>query len=207
MRCLNEHLSPSIADSARFEQAVSAIDAANSADPHTVTVNGSTMPLALAHGTRAMSWALHLAPQADETILLAVRAHHLRRWEVPRQTYPAGKPDYLRWRRDQKARHAVDVAVIMTDAGYEQPIIERVQSLIRREHVSTDIDVQLIEDVACLVFLETQFADFAAANDHLKVLDIVRKTARKMSPVGLAAVADIGLGEHELAIIGEALSS
>ena len=190
-----------------YDRAVAAIDEANRADPTTVLIDGIDVPLALAHGQRGVHWVLHLAPSADDPVLLAARAHHLRRWEVPRRTYPEGKPGYLRWRRDQKARHANDVASLLAAAGYTGDTITRVQSLIKREHLGTDAPTQLVEDAACLVFLETQFAEFAAANEHDKVLDIVRKTARKMSPAGLAAVGDIGLGDHELAIIGEALSA
>ena len=41
--------------------------------------------------------------RSRETLLLAARAHHLRRWELPRDSYPVGRAGYLRWRRDQKA--------------------------------------------------------------------------------------------------------
>ena len=130
--------------SERFTAAVAAIDAANAGDPTTVDVRGATRPLALAHGELAAEWIGQLLDEPNEAVLLAARAHHLRRWEVPRSSYPDGRPGYLRWRRDQKARHAADVAAILRDAGYEDDDIARVQTLIRREHLATDADTQAV---------------------------------------------------------------
>ena len=41
------------------------------------------------------------------------------------------------------------------------PTIERVQQIIRKEHLRTDPVVQVHEDALCLVFLQTQLADVA----------------------------------------------
>ena len=49
----------------------------------------------------------------SDALRIAARAHHLRRWEVPRSSYPEGRAGYLRWRRDQKARHAREVADVL----------------------------------------------------------------------------------------------
>jgi Domain of unknown function (DUF4202) len=189
-----------------FERATAAIDTANADDPNLVDVQGALVPLALAHGRLATKWALVLDPRADESILLACRAHHLRRWEVPRSTYPEGKAGYLRWRKDQKARHAADVADLLLAAGYEQPVVEGVQSLIRREHLPTDPAAQVVEDAACLVFLETQLDSFAAANEHGRVLDVIRRTARKMSSPGRALIGQIGLSQQQMELLTAALS-
>ena len=76
-------------------------------------------PLALAHGRLAAEWIDRLVPDADDTLKLAARAHHLRRWELPRADYPEGRAGYLRWRRDQKRRHAADVEALLVAAGYD----------------------------------------------------------------------------------------
>ena len=57
-------------------------------------------------------------------------------------------------------------------------------SLVRKERIKTDPEAQSLEDVICLVFLENYFADFAAAHDEEKVINILRKTWKKMSPRG-----------------------
>lgn len=191
---------------ARLPAAEAAIDAANADDPNTVTVRGSTEPLALAHGRLAAEWVRRLAPSAPDAVVLAARAHHLRRWEVPRSSYPDGRAGYLRWRRDQKRRHADDVAGILRDAGYGDDEIARVQALIRRDRLGTDPDAQLVEDAACLVFLETQLAEVAERFDREHLLEVIRKTARKMSADALAAVATVELGAVERQLLADALA-
>jgi hypothetical protein len=187
---------------ARHDAAVAAIDAANAADPTSVEVRGQRVALALAHGQLATEWIGRLVDDPDETLTLAARAHHLRRWELRRDSYPAGRAGYLRWRRDQKVRHATDVAAILESCGYEPNEIELVQRLIRRESVE---GAQSVEDAACLVFIETQLASLSERMDHDLMIEVIRKTARKMSQRGLELVASIPLGETEKSLLEQAL--
>lgn len=189
----------------RFTAAVAEIDAANGDDPSTVTVRGTTEPLALAHGRLAAEWIRRLDPGATDTVVLAARAHHLRRWEVPRSSYPEGRAGYLRWRRDQKRRHADDVGAILRDAGYGDDEVKRVQALVRRDGLGEDTGSQLVEDAACLVFIETQLAEVADRLDHDHLLEVIRKTASKMSPTALRAVSTIPLGDAEQELLRAAL--
>lgn len=193
--------------SARHQVAAAAIDAANADDPTMVDVRGERLPLALAHGRLASEWVQHMHPDADETWLLAARAHHLRRWEVPRQSYPEGRAGYLKWRRDQKARHASDVAELLVAAGCDRDAVQRVQTILRRDRLTSDDGQQAVEDAACLVFLETQLADVATRMDHALLIDVLRKTARKLSPAGIAAIAALPLGPAEQALLTEALAT
>jgi len=191
----------------RCAAAIGAIDAANAADPNRVVVRGEDEPLALVHGRLASEWIIALHPDAPDEWLIAARAHHLRRWELPRGDYPEGKAGYLRWRRDQKQRHARDVAGLLAAAGYDDDEIGRVQALVRRDGLASgDPGAQAVEDSACLVFIETQLADIADRLDHDHVVDVIRKTARKMSPEALAAAADIPLADPERALLSTALS-
>ncbi len=186
----------------RYAAAAAAIDAANADDPNIVTVRGRELPLALAHGQLAVEWIGQLVDDPDEALLLAARAHHLRRWQVSRDSYPAGRPGYLRWRRDQKVRHATDVAEILESFDFAASEVERVQRLVRREPVD---GAQAIEDAACLVFIETQLSSLAARMDHELLIEVIRKTARKMSQSGIDAVASIPLTAAQQALLGEAL--
>ncbi|MDO8361557.1 MAG: DUF4202 domain-containing protein [Actinomycetota bacterium] len=192
--------------SARFEAAIAAIDAANSADPTAVVVRGATRPLALAHGELATQWVARLHPDCDDSWLLAARAHHLRRWELPRARYPEGKAGYLRWKRDQRRRHAHDVGELLAEVGYSHGEIERVQSLVRRDHLAFDAGSQAVEDAACLVFIETQLAEVSGRLAHDHLVDVIRKTAKKMTPAALAAVAQIPLAAPEQALLATALT-
>lgn len=186
--------------------ALAAIDAANADDPNRVVVRGVDVPLALAHGQLADEWVQRLMPAADDAMRLAARAHHLRRWELPRTEYPDGRPGYLQWRRDQKARHARDVEGLLVAAGYDEAVIGRVQALIRREHLATDVGAQAVEDAACLVFLETQLASLARRLTTERFGEVVRKTASKMTPAGLAMIAEVPLTSDERHLLAEALA-
>ena len=186
----------------RFAVAGAAIDAANAADPTTVTVRGVVRPLALVHGELAAEWVGVLAPQADPLVLLAARGHHLRRWEMPRTSYPAGKAGYLKWKRDQRARHAREVGELLAVAGFSADEIAQVQAMVLRHGPGG----QLVEDAACLVFIETQLAAVATQLDHAHLVEVIRKTAKKMSPSALAAVARIPLGAAEQSLLAAALA-
>ena len=179
--------------SGRFDEALAAIDAANADDPETIVVAGAPRPKEQAHAELMTAWVRRLDPDATDEQLLAARAHHLRRWSVPRNTYPDGRSGYLRWRRDLKAQHAAEVGTLLAAAGYDERSIERVQSIIRKEHLTTDPVMQVHEDALCLVFFETQALDLAAQLGPDNTVDVVEKTVRKMSPSGIAALRELDL--------------
>jgi hypothetical protein len=163
----------------RLTRAIALIDAANVADP-----KGE----ALVYGERMSAELARLFPGASEVLQIAARGQHVERWLLPRSDYPEGKAGYLDWRREQGRRHAARVAGIMAEAGYPTEDAERVGVLLRKEGIKRDPEVQALEDVICFVFLKFYFAPFAAERDAESTLDIVRKTARKMSEAGRARV-------------------
>ncbi|MBS3981843.1 MAG: DUF4202 domain-containing protein [Rhodobacteraceae bacterium] len=158
-------------------RALALIDAANAADP-----KGE----ALAYGQRMTQELARLFPDASEVLQIAARGQHVERWLLPRADYPEGKAGYLDWRREQGRRHAARVAGIMAEAGFPAADCERVGVLLRKEGIKRDPEVQALEDVICFVFVRWYFAPFAAERDAASTLDIVRKTARKMSEAGRA---------------------
>ena len=86
--------------------------------------------------------------------------------------------------------HADAAAAILREEGYEDEVIARVRSLLRKERLKRDPETQLLEDVIGLVFLEHYVAGFVAAHpeyDEAKFADILRKTWFKMSPRGREA--------------------
>ena len=50
-----------------------------------------------------------------------------------RSQYPEGRPGYLRWKRDQRARHADDMAALLIQPATTTPTVARAQALIRRD--------------------------------------------------------------------------
>ncbi len=190
----------------RFDRALSAFDAANAEDPTLQSAEGSAHPKELLYARRMSAWLERLAPDAPEVVRLAVRAQHIRRWTIPRDRYPMDRPGYRRWRTDLAAFHAETAGAILKQVGYDDAAIARVQALLRKERLKADPDVQLLEDVACLVFLEHYFEEFATKHPEDKLVDIVRKTWRKMSPRGQEAARRLKLAPRLEAIIARALS-
>ena len=75
----------------RLQAALDAIDAANADDPNRTFVRGESRPKELAHSELATEWVRRLDPEASDALLIAARAHHIRRWEVLRSDSPDGK--------------------------------------------------------------------------------------------------------------------
>lgn len=192
--------------SQRLQDALAAIDAANAGDPNTVLVDGTERPKELAHAELVCEWVRKLDPEATEAQILAARAHHLRRWTLPRDDFPEGRSGYLRWRTQLKRQHADEVGEILRAAGYGEDVIQRVQQIVRKEKLSRDPQVQVHEDALCLVFLQTQLDGYADEWGDEKTIEILQKTARKMGPKGLAAAAELPLSEDGARLLQEALA-
>jgi hypothetical protein len=177
----------------RFDEAIAGIDAANSGDPTRVLLDGEEAPAELVYGQRMTAMLDRVYPGASETLRLAVRAQHIRRWEVPRSTYPMDRPGYLRWRKELGRKHAEWTGEILSARGYSADEIARVGSLLRKENLRKDAETQALEDVAALVFLAHYAADFASKHEPEKVVTILAKTLAKMSEHGKAAAAGVDL--------------
>jgi hypothetical protein len=172
-----------------YTKALSAIDAAHAEDPNKITIDGTEVPYELHYAQKCTAYLLKHTPSPSEALLLAIRAQHFRRWEVPRSSYPMTRPGYHSWRTYLKKRQAELVEQICVDSGYTSEVAARVAALIRKEDLKKDEETQILEDVACLVFLDDQFEQFEKEHDEEKIISILRKTWGKMSDRG-----------HELAL-------
>ncbi|MBI4081586.1 MAG: DUF4202 domain-containing protein [Candidatus Lambdaproteobacteria bacterium] len=181
------------------------IDAANAEDPNTELVAGQPRPSALVYGERMSQRLAQLVPEPSEALRLAARAQHLQRWVIPRERYPEGRKGYHQWRTALARYHAERAGAILLQVGYDEVFVARVQSMLRKERLKLDADVQLLEDVACLVFLEHYFEPFAARHDEAKTVDILRKTWRKMSALGQQAALALPLSASATALVQRAL--
>jgi hypothetical protein len=184
------------------QSAIEAIDRANADDPNT----WNDEPLALAQGRIAHSWVVQLDPAASGALQLAARAHHLRRWVVPRASYPEGRPGYLRWRRDQKQRHAAELSEILIAAGVEPATVDRAATIVAKLGLDSDPEVQVFEDAVCLTFVETQFDTTADRLDADLMVDVVAKTLAKMSDAGRSAALTLDLDARATSIVTDALA-
>ena len=181
----------------RFDQAIERFDAANAEDPSREEVAGRERPKALLYAERLTAMLARIAPDASEPLRLAARCQHLQRWKIPRAEYPMTQAGYFQWRARLRDFHADLASAILTDAGYDDATIARVNSLTRKEALKTDADAQALEDAVALVFLESYLADFVAEHrdyDEAKLAGILTKTGKKMSAQGReAALASIAL--------------
>ena len=191
---------------ARFQDAIARIDAANADDPETLRIDGADLPKELTHARMLTGWVRRLRPDADDVLLLAARAHHVRRWTIPRGEYPAGRRGYLRWRTALHQLHADEVERLLADAGYDEPVIGRVQQLVRKVNLRRDPDVQTLEDGLCLVFLDTQLGDLRRKHPESKLIDVLQKTWKKMSPRARELALELDLDADDRVLIERALA-
>jgi hypothetical protein len=194
-----------ISDPVRFQAAIARFDAAHAEDPAREVVDGREVARELLYAEWMTVWLERLAPDASEALRLAVRAQHLRRWSLPRDRYPMDRRGYLRWRTEQAKNQAETAAAILREVGYDDETVRRVQALMRKQGLQTDPETQTLEDVACLVFLEHDLAAFARKQEEAKLIDILRKTWRKMSSRAHAVALALPLSPDHRALIEKAL--
>ncbi|KAF2249346.1 hypothetical protein BU26DRAFT_519451 [Trematosphaeria pertusa] len=191
---------------APYDRALSAIDAAHALDPKKITVAGKELPYELHYAQKCSEYLAKRAPSASEALRLAIRAQHFRRWEVPRDSYPMTRIGYHAWRTFLKKRQAEQVEHICRESGYTDDIAGRVAALIRKEDLKMDEETQVLEDVACLVFLDDQFEQFEKEHDEDKIISILRKTWGKMTEKGHELALQIPMSGRPQELVQKALA-
>ena len=165
--------------------AISAINKVHSLDPNLVSFDGGEIPAELLYANQCTEWLFKLKPNANELEELAAMCQHFKRWEIPRSSYPTGKKGYYQWRIFLYDYQANEAAKVLLESGYSEEAIESVKQMIAKKDVKNNEQAQLIEDVACLVFLEHYMQPFAATKKEYseeKWLKIIKMTWSKMSP-------------------------
>ena len=190
----------------RFRRAVERFDAANGEDPNLELADGVEQPKELVYARRMTARLDRFRPDAPEAVRLAARCQHIRRWTIPRSDYAAGREGYRRWRTDLARFHADTAAAILGEVGYGDDVVARVGSLLRKERLKADPDVQLLEDVICLVFVEHYLAGFAPKHDEETLDGVLRKTWRKMSEDGRRAALALDLPENVRSVVERAVA-
>lgn len=169
-----------------FTKAIATFDKINGEDPNTVNIDGILFPAELFYAQRLSEWVEKIEPNASEALKLASRCQHIRRWEVPRSNFPEGRAGYLKWRSVLSVFHADIASLILKETGYDEKTIDRVRNIVLKKNREKDPDVQTMEDALCLVFLQFQAESFCAKHSDEKVIEILQKTWKKMSPKGCA---------------------
>jgi hypothetical protein len=189
----------------QLEKTLAAFDAANAQDPNTEIVDGKNIPKELIYSQRMTSQLHKFSPEASEALQLAARSQHICRWKIPRSDYPMDRQGYKKWRLDLAVFHGETAGQIMQANGYSEELIQRVKDLLLKRSLKRDNEVQALEDVVCLVFLEFYLEDFATKHDETKLIDIIQKTWNKMSEAGRIAALKLPLSNTMLALVNKAL--
>jgi hypothetical protein len=191
--------------SEKLRNAFRLFDAANSQDPNTEEDEGKTHPKELLYAIRMTEKLDEFAPQASVALQLTARCQHIRRWEIPRESYEMNRTGYLKWRQDLKKFHAGKASEILETVGYPPEVIDRVGFLLQKKKLKRDPETQTLEDVICLVFLQYYLEPFMGKHPEDKLIDILRKTWNKMSEEGREAALILPLSDGARRLIGKAL--
>lgn len=188
----------------QFNAVIDAIDAVNAEDPRKAIVDGTEHPYETVYADRMTETLQRMYPDASELLRIAARAQHIRRWQIPRDTYPRNREGYQKWRLEMRQLHADLVGGIMGHNGYSAGDIALVGTFLRKERLKRDADSQALENVVDVVFLDFYWDDFVtkfADYDDDKLIDIVGKTLRKMSSHGHAAALALDLAPETARIV------
>jgi len=199
-----------ISDNARFAQAIAKFDAANAQDPNKEVFEGKEYPKELIYAQRMSDMLQRFAPDASEALQLAVHAQHICRWKIPRESYPMDKSGYMQWRTFLYKYHGETAGEIMREVGYDEEMIGKVKSLLRKEKLKLNPETQALEDIIDLTFLQHYLEAFVSKYSHYeeeKLLDILRKTWKKMSEKGHEAALKLDYTPEMLAVVKKALGA
>lgn len=193
-------------DPDRFDKAVRLMDALNATDPRTEMFEGRIHPKELIFSQRVAAWIERLVDEPSEALRLAAHGHTLCRWKVARDDFDKGLVGYRYWRNACADRHAEETTRILRDVGYDEAMIDAVRDLTLKKNWPAEDEALALEDADCLAFLELKLKHYLDEWTEEKTIDILAKTARKMTPAARTHVMDLALSDREKELIQKALS-
>jgi len=188
-------------------EAIARLNQLHEEDPHRVPGPAGETTEARLYAERMSQRLAAYAPDASEVLRLATHAQHLGRWQIPRSEYPEGRAGYLRWRNRLGKLHAELASKVLNEVGYASDVTLRVARLLQKKGLGIDAEMQILEDVICLVFVEHYLEEFSAKHEEGKVVDIIQKTLKKMSENAHQAALTLPLTERTQALLAKALNS
>lgn len=193
-----------IEPTSRFTAVIADTDKANAVDPRTIVIEGVTRPYEVVYSERMTRRLEAMYPEASELLRIAARGQHLRRFDIARSGFAQGREGYNEWRRTCREHHAKLLRDIMGRNGYAEEEIKHVAKLVKKEQLKKDKESQALENVVDVVFLEHYFDEFYGKYSHYddaKIVDIIGKTLRKMSPKGHQAALALDLPQRTRKLI------
>ncbi|EDY16575.1 conserved hypothetical protein [Chthoniobacter flavus Ellin428] len=113
---------------------------------------------------------------------------------------------YLQWRAELKQFHAAKSAGILREVGYTEDLVERVQELNLKKNLAHDPECQVLEDALCLVTLQHQLTELIDKTEGEKMVSILQKTWKKMSPAAREQALALQFSEREKELLQRALA-
>ena len=163
---------------------------------------------ALIYSQQCFEWLKKLNPKFSEAQEIGARCQHFRRWEIPREDFSMDKKGYYKWRIKLYSYQAEKTAEVLLSLGYSDEFINEVKSMVAKKDLHKNFNSQLIEDIACLVFLEHYIESFALSKDYseTKWIKIIQKTWAKMSDKAHKFALKINYSPSILTLIQKALA-
>lgn len=189
-----------------YKRIIDEIDRVNKADPKIIAVGDDLYPAEYLYSLRMTEELLRFCPEASDQLQIACRAQHIERWKYPRTDYPEGRAGYLKWRSELYHIHAELTSDIIIKVSNDNIFAESVKNKMINKVKGNSEGSQIIEDVACLVFLKYYFDDFIKKHEESKLLNIIKKTWDKMSEEAHKAALKIDFSDEHKVIIEKALS-
>lgn len=189
----------------RYKEACFEIDKVHWLDENYEEDNGIYYPSEMLYSIRMIRTMDEFKPDAQEVLKIAARCQHFRRWEIQRNTYPMDKVGYLRWRKELYVYQSEEAAKVLIKAGYDEGFVDEFKQYVQKKDLKKNEGTQLIEDVACLVFIKYYLEDFSKKHEHDKLLSIIAKTWNKMSENAKEAALKIELPDALKNLVVEAI--
>lgn len=190
----------------QLEKIIEEIDKVNKMDPNIVALGDDLFPAEYLYSLRMTKELQAYCPEASDKLQVACRAQHIARWKYPRTDYPEGRDGYLRWRSELYKIHADLTSEIIVKVCGEKEFANQVHDKMVNKAKLNSEGSQIIEDVACLVFLKYYFDEFIKKHEEKKLLNIIRKTWNKMSEEAHKAALKIEFTEEQMALVEKALN-
>ncbi len=188
-----------------YKKATQAIENVHQSDASTTYENEMEWAAELIYSERMLQILDHLEPNPSFELKLAAQCQHLERWIVNRGSYPMDRKGYHQWRKAVMDYQLGKTSEILTSVGIDQDDITSILEIISRKGVKHPYESQLIIDVSCVVFIKWYLDPFAEKHEHDKVIDILAKTAKRMTPKALELVSTFKLSENSAKLLAELL--
>lgn len=166
----------------KFQKAITKIQEGLKKDPRWESFQGREGGRDELFTQRVVEWIQKLESSPSEILLLAAWGHTQNRWTLERSTYPMNTKGYHQWRFAQSKLSANEAEKILRDCGYNDEIVQKVCTLILKSNFPKDPDSQVLEDAACLAFMEMKYESYIPEWGEEKYIRILKGTLEKMTP-------------------------